>query len=894
MVLGKTQAGKSTFIEFVKNYADPSYEMDRSLIGFGNTSCTAEIKHWTIETDLPKYEVVDRPGSVSVGEQVVDLETLMIQCNKDDYIDILNARNLDLRIDYSHEQKRQSSVSESYQFLVMDTPGLNDTNERDHLHANNILEELARVQTFHMILIVIPKHPLTRELQLALEYYAKVFSSMTSVIAFLHTHTNYAYMHPENAEYQTGLMESNKFLQRVFLGHAENASQSDTQATTDSIPYFEIDCDMATTRPMRKCITRNKIREILARAVSNTPVTIDTSRENMLRLRNIPHPAAVNAELKAQAQKIRMSIYESEGTPSVSDPEPQSRRMSRMSIAPQDGDDDEFNILLIGDNLQEQRQLAETIKQYADPKHSVYMSRLAGRDPDDVTGRIDHSVILTDLPTFGVIKRKKNTGSLNRCRIEPHLDLAECMEQEEYEDLLEDRQGQVVRVKVSNAKSRLINLFEGPQMEQMDLDFEEVMINTYLNVIQSGRQFHMVLFALSPGIIGPSTEVTLKTCAQMFSHLRSQFVFVHTKTDYSRIHPSDMWLNFSMQERNSLLDEIMGFSTKSFMIDTNFSDAWPYRTCLTQNIIHDILQTATMAQPSPKYVPVDLSLMKQFDRVSWILHKETFLNFGRSLQIQEQVIQQQRAKIAKCKAKFAADIAQISRLETFLDQHDSLDLEVFWERRLNLPHFIDAHDKTAITLELPKQELTIHKVETTCINIELKSMSGGKGHQFWKCVFKQKPQCASFFRVKLFTIKEDKYHAEIASCTRELAKAAEDLEVLRQQTGEALAALYTLSEDKVRMMRPQQDTFEVLEALVRKVLPQHQHDRISANDLRENTRVFREIDGGMLERLSAGMIEDVNVSDLPVFKLAITEAEEEDYAGYFTSEIDDTYSSDEF
>jgi len=40
LLLGKTQAGKSTFVQFVKNYMDPQHDIDWRKIGSGIKSMT--------------------------------------------------------------------------------------------------------------------------------------------------------------------------------------------------------------------------------------------------------------------------------------------------------------------------------------------------------------------------------------------------------------------------------------------------------------------------------------------------------------------------------------------------------------------------------------------------------------------------------------------------------------------------------------------------------------------------------------------------------------------------------------------------------------------------------------------------------------------------------------
>ncbi|KAG0316466.1 hypothetical protein BG000_004856, partial [Podila horticola] len=56
LILGKHSSGKSTLVEHIKNYANPGYSIDRSLLGNGNVSKTESTRPFYIESNLPAYE----------------------------------------------------------------------------------------------------------------------------------------------------------------------------------------------------------------------------------------------------------------------------------------------------------------------------------------------------------------------------------------------------------------------------------------------------------------------------------------------------------------------------------------------------------------------------------------------------------------------------------------------------------------------------------------------------------------------------------------------------------------------------------------------------------------------------------------------------------------------
>lgn len=92
LMFGKTQAGKSTFIECVKNYSSQRYDIDESLLGDGFMSKTREPVQFVVTSNLPAYEVLDSNGTL------VDISTLGDKYqDPDDYLDALRDRTTTLR-----------------------------------------------------------------------------------------------------------------------------------------------------------------------------------------------------------------------------------------------------------------------------------------------------------------------------------------------------------------------------------------------------------------------------------------------------------------------------------------------------------------------------------------------------------------------------------------------------------------------------------------------------------------------------------------------------------------------------------------------------------------------------------------------------------------------------
>lgn len=255
LVIGNAQSGKSTLIEGIKKYADPNYSVYRSLLGNGNlsrTDCTAD---WTIVTGLPRYKVVQTKWPSK--EVPSDLAQLMAVGDMGEYEDELNKRNGIEMV----RPKRLLLFSETA-FRIIDTPGLNDTEGRDELHLSRIYEAAVDAGSIDLVLIVISKEPLTKELQEALKTYANMFPELRPVFAFVHTKVKYQDLHPDNKTSWSNMRERQQLLESL-MGRS-------------NLPHFLIDCDLETTRPIRMCLTNNIIRDILNLSISNAPVFIAT------------------------------------------------------------------------------------------------------------------------------------------------------------------------------------------------------------------------------------------------------------------------------------------------------------------------------------------------------------------------------------------------------------------------------------------------------------------------------------------------------------------------------------------------------------------------------------------------------------------------------------------
>ncbi|KAF9386082.1 hypothetical protein BGX21_000889 [Mortierella sp. AD011] len=254
LLLGETQSGKSTFIEFVKKYADPDYAINLSNIGGSVSSSTEDVVRSTVHTNLPITKMVKRgPGSsltaINLGSLINDFPDV------DDFEDTLNQRNIKIVQTPSSESPKQ------YLFNFFDTPGLNDTRGGDEEHIASIYKVLRSAGNIHLVLVTIGNVPFSPGFKAATMCYFDMFPEFHGLVAFVHTHFDYKNFHPQQEDFAADFTKKKAVLNDMMR---RNTCQ-----------HFEIDCDINSKRPIRIGITQNIIRRIISLAPFNQPVAMD-------------------------------------------------------------------------------------------------------------------------------------------------------------------------------------------------------------------------------------------------------------------------------------------------------------------------------------------------------------------------------------------------------------------------------------------------------------------------------------------------------------------------------------------------------------------------------------------------------------------------------------------
>ncbi|KAF9381380.1 hypothetical protein CPB97_007794 [Podila verticillata] len=249
LFLGESQSGKSTLIEFLQRYADPGYTINKDHVGDGIFSCTKDVRITTIHTDLPSTFVLNK----KTGERV-DYGKFLEE-DQEDYEDELNDRK-------TYQTGTERLTTEQVIFNLYDTPGLNDTDLTDEDNIAVIFKALEKekVPSINLIIITVANNPFTEDLQSALKTYVNLLPDLNGNIVFVHTRIDYSKLHPKEELFVITLQEKKRILHDLMK--------------RETVPHLLIDNDILSTRTIRNCMTQNKLRELLAMAKLNQPVSL--------------------------------------------------------------------------------------------------------------------------------------------------------------------------------------------------------------------------------------------------------------------------------------------------------------------------------------------------------------------------------------------------------------------------------------------------------------------------------------------------------------------------------------------------------------------------------------------------------------------------------------------
>ncbi|KAG0017339.1 hypothetical protein BGZ81_010784 [Podila clonocystis] len=805
LVMGKTQAGKSTLVQHIKNYANPHHTIDRSLIGNGNLSTTKSTQRFQVESNMPLYEAY----RIETGE-AIDLADLSNKYeDEEDYRKIVMSRESDVGMRVSAQDSNGPSEVVEFQFL--DTPGLNDTGESDTAHASNIINEMITTRHFNLIIVIVAyTNPLTQEQQLALEYFANVFKGLHTRIMFLHTHVDYTGIHHTNETHHNNMKMKNTALSKIF-----RRQDIDGPFDEDNVElYRSLTIDMVVKkRPVINCLIRNTIREILKMATA-PPATLDTGNKNIERIRGITHPTKFNdderkkikARFAAEAAKL-----------------PKREEEAQVNVGGEDLP--QINILLIGDVQSGKSSLVETLKLYADSNYQVRTEHITQGNSRFADEKVKITAFLSDLHAIQIRRLRKSGSGYDVIDLEEE---AKRMTEEDFEDLLNLGQKETATVITAsnNAKKYRFNIYEGPSLNESAENFEKNIFSVHKTLVESKAEFNQVLFTLAPGPITSAIRTTIRVCSDIFSDLNSLFSFVHTKVDYPKLHTGNKQFQDSMKERQDLLQRYIQSGSETYLIDNNLASNLPVQRAKTQNVLHDILKAATEKKPialksplmkkTPKMVSIDTNLKWQARDDFQETQKEITKNNHELFEIRNKI--RELDNIYKAKDQ-AVNSAQIEK-----DASSRDDLEIVFHQHFDFEK-VQYTEIYSRTMTFKKQDRQIEDVSIQANNVEIEQALGGKGCNHWKVIYRRENFEPGSLDVTLYAKKLGS-NGTLVGETKELT----DIRLQRAELEKQMAVV----EERIRSMWHLQKEYNLLRDWIsRETLPKAVMEELTKEEVYE-------------------------------------------------------------
>ncbi|KAK3820258.1 MAG: hypothetical protein J3Q66DRAFT_168687 [Benniella sp.] len=250
LLLGTTQSGKSTFLEGVKQYADPSYKVNHDRIGKGNKTCTLDVHTEMITTNLPVYRLYDLKADAN---EELDIFSMFLEKS-------VKACKILLECDEGLKLCAEEMPDSKWaRFRIIDTPGLDDTKGNDIPNIAKTFSALSDIDEIHLVLIINSlETPVLPSQEAAYKSYFQVFEELKSLLTIVHTKVPNIHRHPKDTKI------GEKFSERTAIFN---------EIAGFEVPAKTIDCDLDEEAGLTHvCLTRNTIREILEMATVKTPV----------------------------------------------------------------------------------------------------------------------------------------------------------------------------------------------------------------------------------------------------------------------------------------------------------------------------------------------------------------------------------------------------------------------------------------------------------------------------------------------------------------------------------------------------------------------------------------------------------------------------------------------
>ncbi|KAF9337202.1 hypothetical protein BG006_005923 [Podila minutissima] len=418
----------------------------------------------------------------------------------------------------------------------------------------------------------------------------------------------------------------------------------------------------------------------------------------------------------------------------------------------------ECNILFLGESQSGKSTLIECLKKYADPDYIVNRQNI-GDGTFSFTTNVIKSTIHTNLPTSHVLDKN-----------EERVDYGRFLEgdQEDYVDELNERRQYRMERDKSNSDQVTFNLYDTPGLNDTAL-FDEKNIAIIFSALEKEKvpSINLVIITVTNNPFTEDLQNALKAYVNLLPDLNGNIVFVHTRINYSKLHPKEELFVLALQEKKRLLHELMGRDTvPHVLIDNDIGSTRAIRNCMTQNRLRELLAMAKLNQP----VAVRVMAMNKTEKMRIVdaLLQEKFEGLIKTREETLKNKNKEEEKVLKTIGLIEADIVKhesdIQNIDRDLAFYDNDTLHLLYEERYDQAWSMMKLAERKTTMYYPGKILSsspgfinhvLDHIDTQQHNVEVAHQAGGMGENHWAVQFRRRRIQDGVYHVKIYVKKSN-------------------------------------------------------------------------------------------------------------------------------------------
>ncbi|KAF9570482.1 hypothetical protein EC968_001756 [Mortierella alpina] len=265
-----------------------------------------------------------------------------------------------------------------------------------------------------------------------------------------------------------------------------------------------------------------------------------------------------------------------------------------------------------------------------------------------------------------------------------------------------------------------------------------------LSVVDS---IHLVIVVVSENsCVTPWLKKVLRTYNTISPAMGGLIALVHTKVEFWKQHPDDKSLTTHLHSIRKELGGVMNRTAPHAVIDCDLCDYRPLQLLLRQHTIRRVLQLAA------HNMPLHLNTLQLNKTPRMLQVDRAILDYSHS---QLEYFEGEMSMSDRSTA-FLFEINRIRQhirqLETFINKHDSVHLDLIHEARfLEEASALDSFFSTKdVTMEAPPLDHSIDLIQEDTTGIISMKVSGGEGYCYWSNRVRRRNGESARYNAKLY------------------------------------------------------------------------------------------------------------------------------------------------